>query len=133
MQPPPAHSLLVQHAHADREIEALERAVRGVGDVKSCFDAFESEILRHFETEERQLFPAYERESPEDAAELRGQHAHFRSLLAEARGFVDRNVLVLAHVRRLRIALSLHHAHEETGLYRWARQQWTGTQAASPR
>ena len=119
-------ALLFQHAQADREIEALERAVRGPGgDVPAAFDALEQSLLSHFEAEEGQLFPAYEQAVPADALTLREQHAEFRSRLAEAHKRVERGQFDARQLRDLHNALTLHHAHEETGLYRWARSRLT--------
>lgn len=115
--------LLIEHAHADREIEALTRAVNGTGDLKRAFVVFEIEILRHFASEERELLIAYEREEPEDAVVILGQHEAFRNLLRKMHLLVDEKKFGLAELRELRIALTLHHAHEETGLYPWARSK----------
>ena len=115
--------LLLEHAHADREIESLSRAVRGTGNISHAFKAFEIVILRHFATEERELFVAYEREEPEDAAVLRAQHESFRALLRKARALVDNGSFGAEQLRELQIAVALHHAHEETGLYAWVRSK----------
>lgn len=118
--------LLIEHAHADREVEALARAVNGTGELKRAFVIFEIEILRHFASEERELLIAYEREHPEDAVLILGEHEAFRTLLRMMHLTVDQGKFGIDELRELRIALSLHHAHEETGLYPWARSKPSG-------
>jgi hypothetical protein len=120
--PEPAYpTFLLEHARVDRAFETLSRAVRGGGTAADAFDALEGALLRHFEAEEQQLFADYGREMPDDAAALRDQHDELRARLAAARDLVHTGAFEERHLRELRTALSLHHAHEETGLYRWAR------------
>ena len=132
MEPAIGTDLLIEHAHADREIEALARAVNGTGDLKRAFVVFEIEILRHFASEERELLIAYEREEPQDAVAILGEHEAFRTLLRKMHLKVDEGKFGIAELRELRIALTLHHAHEETGLYPWARSKPSGWGTAHP-
>ena len=132
MQTAFATDLLIEHAHADREIEALTRAVNGTGDLKRAFIIFEIEILRHFASEERELLIAYEREDPEDAVVILGQHESFRTLLRNMHTKVDHGKFGAADLHEIRIALALHHAHEETRLYPWARSKPSGWPAPRP-
>ena len=126
MDPAFGTDLLIEHAHADREIEALTRAVSGIGDLKRAFIVFEIELLRHFASEERELLIAYEREEPQDAVVILGQHEAFRTLLRKMHLKVDQGAFGIDDLREIRIALTLHHAHEETGLYPWARSKPSG-------
>jgi hypothetical protein len=115
--------LLIQHAHADREVRALSLAVehRDSQAVRAAFNALEMELLKHFADEERVLFPRYAPAAPEDVATLVAEHARFRDLLHTAHGLVEQGLFDKASLRELTILLNLHHAHEETGVYRWAR------------
>lgn len=117
--PAPHPSILVEHARADRELEAIANALSRRADVLAAVEALDDELAVHFAEEERELLPGYALDDPDDAALIRAQHGRLRELLSAMRARAERDTFDDAALRELRIALHLHHTHEETGLYRW--------------
>ena len=119
----PTPDLLVDHAHADHAMRALFEAYR-LRDLQAAvlqLDLFESDLLAHLQREEEMLLPRYHEVQPEDAAAIVVAHRGLRLRLSRLRRELAAGRLELTSLRKLAIDLTLHHAHVETGLYRWAR------------
>ncbi len=73
------------HRKTDREIAELEMRVRGQGDdaQNPVFAPMKQELIGHMAAEEKFLYPALEREMPEQIADARKEHDTIRRHLEE--------------------------------------------------
>ncbi|HVY48765.1 MAG TPA: hypothetical protein VHB21_22910, partial [Minicystis sp.] len=68
----------------------------------------------------------YALEYPADAAAIAAQHAALQATLAAMRTLAEVGAFDAGALRKLRLRLHLHHAHEESGLYRWLARNRAG-------
>lgn len=110
------------HAELDQRAEVLLTAADG-GD---CHDLaiewghFESEVLRHFEVEENELFERYLPEHPYEIARLTQEHEALRRAVLALGISADLHSLRADAVRAFIGELRAHGVLEEQTLYRWA-------------
>lgn len=114
-------TLLVEHADADHHATALLAAARS-GDKESLrarWLDFEGQLVLHMSHEEIEVLPAYAKEEPTDAGEIVDQHTDVRIELKAVRNKVTSGVASTDDILHAINAFRIHHAHEETTLYRW--------------
>jgi len=110
------------HAEIDERIcKLLLRADGGdCHDVASEWNLLEGELLRHFDLEEHEVFPLFEREDPEEVAALRQEHAALKRDLLALGIRADLHFLRADAVREFVRDLRAHSTREDETLYRWA-------------
>ncbi len=103
----------------DRHHE-LEDACRDLRVDASHWDGLVASLREHMAAEEELIIPAFQLSDPEEADELRNEHAHLRELLDEIDEHVHRHGVHAERLRRLDTALRAHAAREDASLYPWA-------------
>lgn len=122
--PPPSsgHILGMHHREIEEACLALLDAC-GTGDpreiARSCRE-IEFQLYDHMMAEEHFLFPAYQHEEPENAQDLREQHARLRDLAVKLGVAVQLHTVHLAQIEAFVAALRDHEDREEASLYHWA-------------
>jgi hemerythrin superfamily protein len=121
--PPPSGRILDQH---HREIEEACLALLGAccagdpSDLARRWGEIEHQLYDHMMAEEHFLFPAYQRHSPENAQDLRAQHARLRELALEIGIAAQLHTVHGEQIQAFVAALREHGEREEASLYRWA-------------
>jgi hemerythrin-like domain-containing protein len=117
------NDVLARH-HAeidDRICKLLMRADGGDNhDLAAEWNLLEGELARHFELEEHEVFPLFERENPEEVRALRQEHAALRRDLLALGIRADLHFLRADAVRDFVGNLHAHAEREDETLYRWA-------------
>jgi hemerythrin-like domain-containing protein len=110
------------HAEVDERIcKLLLRADGGdCHDLAAEWNILEGELARHFDLEEHELFPLFERENPEEVAALRQEHAAIKRDLLALGIRADLHFLRAEAVRDFVRDLRAHSTREDETLYRWA-------------
>jgi hemerythrin-like domain-containing protein len=110
------------HAEVDERIcKLLLRADAGdCHDLAAEWNLLEGELARHFELEEHEVFPLFERENPEEVTALRQEHAALRRDLLALGIRADLHFLRAEAVRDFVRDLRAHAAREDETIYRWA-------------
>lgn len=93
---------------------------------------FDAELRDHMAAEDELVLPAYQRSEPEEAVELRNEHARIRALLDSVDEDVQLGATQTDSARQLIALLHAHAEREAASLYRWAernlplviRRQW---------
>jgi len=109
------------HADLDQGIAVLLTKADG-GDsheLAHAWDRFESELLRHFDLEERELLPRFTPEDPGSVAALKRDHEALRRDLLELGVRSDLHCLRADDVRAFIAELRAHVAREDETIYRW--------------
>ncbi|HSO32527.1 MAG TPA: hemerythrin domain-containing protein [Labilithrix sp.] len=116
------HPGLVEHAWVDKAFHVLLDAVDhpGTGDVAALLHSLSDLLRAHLGAEELDIAKFADVE-PEDAKALLQQHEAFRTALDELAAQSKAGNLQASDVHKLKLRVSLHEGHEETGLYRWIR------------
>ncbi len=109
-----------------KELESLTRSVmkkvvsgeraaiaRAVGELQA-------RLLAHMDREERELLPRYALHAPQDASEIRSDHARIREVLAELDVAVDLHLVRAATLDAFLNTVQMHAMRESAGLYPWA-------------
>jgi hemerythrin-like domain-containing protein len=115
--------ILARHHHEidERLCKLLLRADGGDNhDLAAEWNLLESELQRHFELEEHEVFPLFERENPEEVRRLRQEHAALRRDLLALGIRADLHFLRAEAVREFVRDLRAHSTREDETLYRWA-------------
>ncbi len=89
-------------------------------DLVRDFRTFERAILEHLAAEEDVILPAYALEAPQDAAQIRADHARIREALIRAGIDTDLHTMRAHNMKGLIEALRTHAAHEDERMYPWA-------------
>jgi hemerythrin-like domain-containing protein len=110
------------HAEVDERIcKLLVRADGGDNhDLAAEWNLLEGELARHFELEEREVLPLFERDNPEEVARLRQEHAALRRDLLALGIRADLHLLRAEAVHDFVRDLRAHANREDETLYRWA-------------
>jgi hemerythrin-like domain-containing protein len=110
------------HAEIDERICKLLLCADGADcrDVAAEWNLLEGELTRHFELEERELFPLFERDSPQEVSALRQEHDAIRRDLLALGIRADLHFLGAEAVRDFVRDLRAHAKREDETLYRWA-------------
>lgn len=121
--PPPSGHILDQH---HREIEEACLALLGAcctgdpSELARCWGQIEHQLYDHMMAEEQFLFPAYQRDEPENAQDLRDQHAQLREQAGELGVAIQLHTVHSEQIQAFVAALREHGEREEASLYRWA-------------
>ncbi|HEX3480912.1 MAG TPA: hemerythrin domain-containing protein [Kofleriaceae bacterium] len=121
--PPPSGHILDQH---HREIEEACLALLGAcyasdpGDLARRWSEIEYQLYDHMMAEEHFLFPAFQRDQPGSAQDLRNQHARLREQALEIGVAVQLHTVRMEQLQAFVAALREHGELEEASLYRWA-------------
>lgn len=107
------------HFAVDRHHE-LERACLDLVKDPSRWSEVEQLLRDHMLAEEELIIPAFQLTDPEEADELRTQHAQIRALIDEINTHIQRNGVHRERLRRLQAALRAHAGREDAELYPWA-------------
>lgn len=119
----PVDDVLGTHHH---QIEAACLAIMSAGftgdsrDLASRWRDIERELLEHMAAEERLLLPAYQRADPENAQDLRDDHAVLRERALEIGVAIQLHTIRCEQLQHFVEALRAHAHREEVGMYRWA-------------
>lgn len=87
--------------------------------LRPAWEAFERELLRHLEIEERELLPLFAQSYPHEAAGLNKEHDEIRAILFELGLVLERHRLPLDALHQLAAHLRAHAAREDLALYPW--------------
>lgn len=121
--PPPSGHILDQH---HREIEEACLALLGAccagdpSDLARRWSDIEHQLYDHMMAEEHFLFPAYQHDEPENAQDLRDQHAQLREQALDLGIAVELHTVRMEQIQAFVAALRAHGQCEEASLYRWA-------------
>lgn len=121
--PPPIGHLLDQH---HREIEEACLALLSAGfvgdpsELARRWSEIEHQLCDHMMAEEHFLFPSYQHAEPENAQDLRNQHARLREQVLEIGVAVQLHTVCMDQLQAFAAALRAHAQREEASLYRWA-------------
>lgn len=121
----PVGQLLDQH---HREIEDACLAILSAGfadeprDLARVWGDVEHKLLDHMMAEEQFLLPAYQRVDPENAQDLRDQHARLRERAYEIGVAIQLHTIRCEQLQQFVADLRAHARNEEASLYRWADQ-----------
>ena len=120
--------LAKHHAELDQRIAVLLTKADGddCQELANAWNRFERELLRHFDLEERELFPRSTPEHPEEVAALRQDHEALRRDLLALGIRADLHCLRAEAVRAFVADLRAHAAREDQTLYRWASRDVDG-------
>lgn len=128
----PVGRVLAQH---HREIEEACLAIMSAGfadqprDLVACWRDVEHQLFDHMMAEEEFLFPAYQRAEPENAQDLRDQHAWLREHAFEIGVAIELHTIRIEQLRQFVNELRAHARNEEASLYSWAERHVPGDQA----
>jgi hypothetical protein len=120
---PPIGQILDQH---HREIEEACLGLLGAGPTDERSELVRPwreighKLYNHMMAEEHFLFPAYQHDEPENAQQLREQHARLRELAFEIGVAVELQTIRMEQLQAFVAALRAHGRLEEASLYRWA-------------
>lgn len=123
LSPPSSGRILDQH---HREIEEACLGLLGAccaGDPSELarrWGEIEHQLYDHMMAEEHFLFPAYQRDEPENAQDLRDQHAVLREQAMELGVAIQLHTIHAEQIQAFVAALRDHGKREEASLYRWA-------------
>jgi hemerythrin-like domain-containing protein len=114
--------LAAHHRHLERVFEALvaEAQERDAESLHPEWKAFERELERHLALEEAEFLPDFAREHPEEAREIRSDHAAIRSALVQMGIDLELHALRADAVAAFVEGLKAHARREEHLLYPWA-------------
>lgn len=110
------------HERLDALFEELLNRVH-VNDAiaaNAAWTAFDQGLVAHFDAEEAEVLPLFERHDPAEAAAIRAEHTKLRAVLVELGVMLELHALREATVEELIRLLRAHAAREEEALYRWA-------------
>jgi hemerythrin-like domain-containing protein len=128
-----ANAFAQDHEALDRSFEAMvTKAQSGeVRDLRSDWSAFEEQLLRHLELEEREVLPAFAREHADVAASLRREHEQIRASLTELGIRLDLHLLRAAAIAGFVAQLREHARREEALFYPWVARHLSASELAS--
>jgi len=104
----------------ERLLTALEANDRE--DMALVWTEFESGLIGHMQTEELELIPVLQRDSPRSARIIMEEHRHIRTRLAELGMALDLHTLRLDTARAFVDELRAHAKSEDRLLYQWAEE-----------
>ena len=122
--PTPSSGHILGHHHLEIEeacLALLDACCTGdPGKIARSWREFEFQLYDHMMAEEHFLFPAYQYDEPENARDLRDQHARLRDLVVELGVALQLHTIHLAQIEAFVAALRDHEEREDASLYRWA-------------
>lgn len=123
LPPPSSGHILGQHHFEIEEacLALLDACCRGdPSEIARSWGEIEFQLYDHMMAEEHFLFPDYQHDEPENAQDLRDQHARLRDLAVELAVALQFRTVHLAQIEAFVAALRDHEEREEASLYRWA-------------
>jgi hypothetical protein len=121
--PPSSGHILGQH-HLEIEeacLALLDACCTGdPSEIARSWGEIEFQLYDHMMAEEHFLFPLYQHDEPDNAQDLRDQHARLRDLAVDLGVALELQTVHLAQIEAFVAALRDHEAREEASLYRWA-------------
>ncbi|HEX3758460.1 MAG TPA: hemerythrin domain-containing protein [Kofleriaceae bacterium] len=90
------------------------------GELIRQWGDIEHQLYDHMMAEEHFLFPAYQRDEPENAQVLRAQHARLRDHAMQIGVAVELQAVRMEQIEAFLAELQAHARCEEAALYRWA-------------
>jgi hypothetical protein len=122
--PPPSSGHILGQHHLEIEeacLALLDACCTGdPGEIARAWGEIEFQLYDHMMAEEHFLFPAYQQDEPENAQDLRDQHARLRDLVVELGVALQLRTVHLAQIEAFVGALRDHEEREDASLYRWA-------------
>jgi len=119
----PVDDVLGAH-HLEIEAECLEIMsacfTDDPRDLTLRWGKVECELLEHMAAEEHMVFPDYQRADPENAQDLRDEHAVLREHALELGIAIQLHTIRREQLQLFVDQLRAHARHEEATLYRWA-------------
>jgi hemerythrin superfamily protein len=119
----PVDDVLGAH-HREIEAECLEIMSAGFADdprdLVWRWGKVERELLEHMAAEERMVFPAYQQADPENAQDLRDEHAVLREHALAIGVAIQLHTIRCEQLQHFVDEMRAHARHEEASLYRWA-------------
>ena len=110
-----------RHLELETAFEELERACPDDPHVVAAhWRVLDAALREHLDAEEDLIVPAYQLTAPEEAVELRCEHARIRKLLDEIELDVRQRVLPTRRLRDLVELLRAHAEREDASMYPWA-------------
>jgi len=117
--------LLGEH-HRDIEAACLEIMSAALADdprdLVLRWRAVERRLLDHMAAEEQVLLPAYQQAEPENAQDLRDEHAVLRDHAYEIGISIQLHAISCARLQQFVDELRAHTRREQASLYRWTEQ-----------
>lgn len=125
--PPSLRTLLGrEHLELEATFAALLAAVDADARVQATrlWAEFDARLRAHMELEEEVLLPAFEREHPREAENIRLEHQQIRKTLLELGVGMDLHLTRADVVERFIALLRAHAAGEDLQLYGWAQEHF---------
>lgn len=116
--------LLSDHRRLEKLFEQLTDAfdANAREDTQALWSELETGLEKHFEAEERFLFPRFAKLDATETRALLDEHALIRQRLADLGAGVDLKLVKADVARGFIDALKAHAKREDEILYRWARE-----------
>ena len=117
--------LSADHQRLERSFDTLvkESAGEEPTDLRDAWQAFERQLLEHFDAEEDHVLPVFGKSKPAEAREILEEHARLRGRLTELAIDLDLHCLKPERISAFVDELRAHAAREELLLYPWAARQ----------
>jgi hypothetical protein len=114
----------VAHARIERAVTAARALLSG--DAALLLPAFvevENMVRLHFSNEEISVIPGYRLHDPEHASTIEEEHDAMREEMRACRQALEEGELERPRIEKLFNRYQMHQLHEDTTMYRWAREQ----------
>jgi polyisoprenoid-binding protein YceI len=110
------------HQRLEQRFQAIvnDASIDDPGAFRQEWQAFEADVLRHFDLEEGEILPAFAREQPMEARLLLEEHEQLRNRMTELGVDLDLHCLPAEQVGAFVDTLRAHARHEDEVLYPWA-------------
>jgi hemerythrin-like domain-containing protein len=119
-------AMLHDHRRIERLFQSLLRAFQDDADeAATLWTQLDAALERHFQMEERELFPELARTHPAATQALVAEHAEMRRELLVLGVGVDLHMTRFDMVQQLVRKLQAHAVREDDVLYRWADEHLT--------
>jgi hemerythrin-like domain-containing protein len=116
--------LAADHEELDALLTCLAEDIESPckGQLVATWAAFESQLMRHLEAEERFLLPLVEAGNPGEVARTRAEHAQIRDAVAELGIAIELHNARKPNIVEFIAFLRQHAKHEDEALYQLAGQ-----------
>lgn len=110
-----------RHLELEEAFEELEHALSDEPHALAArWRVVEAALRDHLDAEEDLIIPAYQLTAPEEADELRTEHARLRELLGQVELDIRQHVLQPQRLRHVLELLRRHAEREDASMYPWA-------------
>jgi polyisoprenoid-binding protein YceI len=123
------------HERLDQLFRSVMSAMDGgdLADLRCAWLAFESELERHLDVEEKHVVPLFARSKPKEAQLLKEEHGQLRAGLLDMGIDLDLHCLERARFQAFADTLRAHARHEDALFHPWANRHLDSDAAASMR